>query len=113
MNCIHINNNKKETYLTEEELDTVFNRKMKKLIQLIKTQKITHPEWKDADRVIDCLQEFKEGILVLKKPFVEYKIEKRENSFFIFKGTKTFSSLRYYCKKEDERYNKLRKEYGI
>ena len=111
MYCIHITNDRREIYLTEEDLSSVFNRKKQKLITWIKTSKVTRGNWEGADETIQKLSSFQSGTFNLKNDFIEIQICKTEDTFYILKKNQAYLSIRYYCMEKDDVYQTLRKEY--
>ena len=102
MYCTHITNEKEEIYETDENLQDIFERKMKKLITWVKTSKITRGNWKGADELISRLSKFKYGILEFSNEFLDITLLYNEKIFYIEKANVNYQSIRYYYTKEVE-----------
>ena len=101
MYCTHITNEKEEIYETDEILQDIFERKMKKLITWVKTSKITRGNWEGADELISKLSKFKYGLLEFTNDFLDITLLYNERVFYIEKNNMNYTSIRYYYNKEE------------
>ncbi|MBR0417880.1 MAG: hypothetical protein IJI66_01780 [Erysipelotrichaceae bacterium] len=111
MYVIHNSSERSREYVSEDTLEYVTKKKISKLIQQIKTQKILKPEIV-CDEVIIGLENFTQGEMEATIGNLHFELKRDENSFYItksFKDDYPFTTMRYYSLTKDDRYEEYRK----